>query len=157
MADWVDPTVKGNGKGFPRLVEPPAVKPRSNNPKNNVNVISLAYAGSNGINIHYQTPFGLGTSPTVRWGSRPWQLSNTATGVTDTYDRTPPCSLVDVTLCSQYFHNVQLKKRCELISRAISISVGICSSSWLDGQREIDIRGRWSGIIARAAYCGVLK
>jgi hypothetical protein len=25
--DWVDPTVNGNGKGFPRLVEPLAVQP----------------------------------------------------------------------------------------------------------------------------------
>jgi acid phosphatase len=26
VGDWVDPTINGNGKGFPRLVEPAAVK-----------------------------------------------------------------------------------------------------------------------------------
>ncbi|KAI1044178.1 hypothetical protein LB505_007437 [Fusarium chuoi] len=40
VGDWVDPTVNGNGKGFPRLVEPPAVKPGSSNPSNNVNLRS---------------------------------------------------------------------------------------------------------------------
>lgn len=79
VGDWVDGTVNGNGKGFPRLVEPPAVKPASKNPTNNINVISVAYAGS-GVNIHYQTPFGLGTNPEVKWGSSPNALVNTQTG-----------------------------------------------------------------------------
>ncbi|KAF7193734.1 Acid phosphatase [Pseudocercospora fuligena] len=108
VGDWVDSTIKGNGKGFPRLVEPPAVKPKSSKPTNNVNVIQLSYAGD-GINIHYQTPFGLGVPPSVHWGTSSKSLSKVAYGATDTYDRTPPCSMVAVTLCSQYFHNVQIK------------------------------------------------
>jgi hypothetical protein len=36
IGDWVDQTVNGNGKGFPRLTEPPAVKPKSSKPTNNV-------------------------------------------------------------------------------------------------------------------------
>ncbi|RFU33816.1 hypothetical protein B7463_g2499, partial [Scytalidium lignicola] len=107
VGDWVDPTVNGNGKGFPRLVEPPAVVPASANPTNNINVISLAYLPK-GINIHYQTPFGLGEAPSVSWGGSATSLSNKATGNTHTYDRTPPCSDVAVTQCSQFFHEVQL-------------------------------------------------
>ena len=34
VGHWVDPTVNGNGKGFPRLVEPPAVMPAKKNPIN---------------------------------------------------------------------------------------------------------------------------
>ncbi|KAF2764997.1 Metallo-dependent phosphatase [Teratosphaeria nubilosa] len=88
VSDWVDQTVNGNGKGFPRLVEPPAVKPASSQPSSNVNVLSLSYI-PNGINIHYQTPFEMLTWPR--------------------YDRTPPCSLVVVTQCSQFFHDIQIK------------------------------------------------
>lgn len=87
IGDWVDPTVNGNGKGFPRLVEPPAVKPANSTPSNNVNVISLSYAGAGGVNIHYQTPFGLGVAPSVQWGVHKGNLSSTATGATDTYRR----------------------------------------------------------------------
>lgn len=92
VGDWTDPTVNGNGKGFVRLVEPPAVKPASSNPTNNVNVISLAYV-PNGINIHYQTPFGLGEAPSVVWGTSASDLSNTATGksVTYYYPQLTPC------------------------------------------------------------------
>jgi len=43
VGDWIDPTINGNGKGFPRLVEPPAVVPSSSNPTNNINVIALSY------------------------------------------------------------------------------------------------------------------
>ncbi|KAF4449376.1 acid phosphatase [Fusarium austroafricanum] len=108
VGDWVDPSVNGNGKGFPRLVEPPAVKPGSANPKNNVNVISLAYTPS-GINIHYQTPFGLGVAPSVQWGTSASALNNKATGSSTTYDRTPPCSSIKaVTQCNQFFHDVQI-------------------------------------------------
>ncbi|BDD62549.1 hypothetical protein MAP00_007518 [Monascus purpureus] len=107
VGDWVDPTVKGNGKGYPRLVEAPAVKPASENPTNNVNVISLSYL-PNGIHIHYQTPFGLGVAPSVKWGSNPYSLDKVATGFTHTYDRTPPCSAAAVTQCSQFFHEVSL-------------------------------------------------
>lgn len=84
VGDWVDPTINGNGKGFPRLVEPPAVKPASANPTNNVNVISLSYL-PRGMHIHYQTPFGLGASPSVKWGKHPKHLNGTARGVSHTY------------------------------------------------------------------------
>ncbi|KAF9773999.1 hypothetical protein IL306_008072 [Fusarium sp. DS 682] len=116
IGDWVDPTINGNGKGFPRLVEPPAVKPASANPTNNINVISPSYIPAKrggttvGINIHYQTPFGLGVAPLVHWGTSPSVLNNLATGSSVTYGRTPPCSLINViTQCSQFFHNVQIE------------------------------------------------
>lgn len=83
VGDWVDPTINGNGKGFVRIVEPPAVKPNSSHPTNNVNVISLSYI-PDGIHIHYQTPFGLGKSPTVNWGTSPNRLHNIARGTTHT-------------------------------------------------------------------------
>lgn len=83
IGDWVDQTVKGNGKGFPRLVEPPAVKPASKSPTNNVNVISYSYVPG-GMNIHFQTPFGLGQPPTVKWGASKSALTNTATGTSNT-------------------------------------------------------------------------
>jgi acid phosphatase len=79
IGDWVDQTVKGNGKGFPRLVEQPAVKPKSDKPTNNVNVISLAWVPG-GVNIHYQTPYGLGEAPSVKWGTSESSLTKTATG-----------------------------------------------------------------------------
>jgi hypothetical protein len=84
VGDWVNPSVNGNGKGFPRLVEPPAVKPATSNPLNNVNVIALSYI-PNGINIHYQTPFGLGEAPSVQWGASHTDLGNQATGYSHTY------------------------------------------------------------------------
>jgi hypothetical protein len=84
IADWVDPTINGNGKGFPRLVEPPAVKPAAANPTNNVNVISLSYLPK-GIHIHYQTPYGLGVAPSVKWGEEPQTLNKFAKGYTHTY------------------------------------------------------------------------
>jgi len=107
VGDWVDPTVKGNGKGFPRLVESPAVKPASNNPTNNINVVSLSYL-PNGINIHFQTPFGLTTAPTVYWGEQQDDICNEATGSSNTYGRTPSCSVAPVTQCSEFFHDVQI-------------------------------------------------
>ena len=84
VGDWVDPTINGNGKGFPRLVEPPAVKPATANPRNNVNVISLSYIPT-GMHIHYQTPFGLGKLPAVKWGKSPQNLNSTALGYSHTY------------------------------------------------------------------------
>ncbi|KAJ6151267.1 hypothetical protein N7470_007861 [Penicillium chermesinum] len=108
VGDWVDPTVNGNGKGFTRLVEPPAVKPKSTHPTNNVNVISLSYI-PNGMHVHYQTPFGLGKPPTVKWGTSRHKLNNVAHGYTHTYDRTPACSQYKaITQCSQFFHEVSL-------------------------------------------------
>jgi acid phosphatase len=83
VGDWVDPTVNGNGKGFPRLVEPPAVKPGRANPTNNVNVISLSYV-PDGIHIHYQTPFGLGRAPEVKYGEHPKSLNKVASGFSHT-------------------------------------------------------------------------
>ena len=84
MVPGVDPTVNGNGKGFPRLVEAPAVVPASTNPTNNINVISLSYLPT-GVNIHYQTPFGLGASPLVTWGTSATDLCNKASGISHTY------------------------------------------------------------------------
>ena len=107
VGDWVDSTVNGNGKGFPRLVEPPAVKPASSSVTNNVNVVSLSYV-PNGMNIHFETPFGLDGAPTINWGTSETDLCYSSSGQTKSYDRTPPCSAVVVTQCSQYFHNVQL-------------------------------------------------
>ncbi|KAF5648635.1 acid phosphatase [Fusarium sp. NRRL 52700] len=116
IGDWVDHTVKGSpNHGFIRLVEPPAVQPGYVNATNNVNVISLSYIPAQpgeqtvGINIHYQTPFGLGGAPSVNWGTSSSCLNKTTPGFTVTYDRTPPCSLVAVTQCSQFFHNVQIE------------------------------------------------
>lgn len=107
IGDWVDQTINGNGKGFPRLKESPAVQPSVGNPKNNINVISLAYVPG-GVNIHFQTPFGIGVNPTVVYGKDKNSMSTIASGKTTTYDRTPPCSLVAVTQCSQFFHDVQI-------------------------------------------------
>jgi acid phosphatase len=83
IGDWVDPTINGNGKGFPRLVEPPAVVPSSSKPTNNINVIALSYIPQ-GINIHYQTPFGLGVAPSVSWGTSATDLDSHATGTSHT-------------------------------------------------------------------------
>ena len=69
---------------FPRLVEPPAVTPKHKNPSNNVNVISLAYVPG-GINIHYQTPFGLGEVPSVWWGEDAKKLGKLAKGYSHRY------------------------------------------------------------------------
>ena len=99
IGDWVDQTIQGNGKGFPRLIESPAVTPANKTPTNNINVISLAYLPT-GINIHFQTPFGLSGAPSVKWGQTSSDLSKTVTGNTTTYDRTPPCSQVVVTQVS---------------------------------------------------------
>ena len=88
VGDWVDQSPQGNGKGYPRLVEPPAVKPASKAPTNNINVISLSYM-PNGINVHFQTPFGLGNAPTILYGTKKNKLNIEATGSSATYDRTP--------------------------------------------------------------------
>ncbi|TKA65427.1 Acid phosphatase [Friedmanniomyces simplex] len=108
VADWVDPDPNGNGKGFIRLVEPPAVKPKNSKPTNNINVISTAFVPG-GITVHYQTPFGLGEAPAVKYGPKKNDLCYTAQGASITYGRTPSCSAIkDVTQCSEFFHNVQL-------------------------------------------------
>lgn len=84
IGDWVDPTVNGDGTGFLRVVEPPAVKPASASPKNNINVISTSYIPG-GISVHYQTPFGLGEAPTVHYGPSANDLCYTAHGLSSTY------------------------------------------------------------------------
>lgn len=98
IADWADQTVNGNGNGFPRLNEPPAVWPSSENPTNNINTIALAWAPDspifivdalsyvpNGINIHFSTPFGIGAEPCVNWGTSPYELHTNVKGATKTY------------------------------------------------------------------------
>ncbi|KAI7371250.1 Acid [Hortaea werneckii] len=108
VGDWVDNSINGNGKGYKRLTEPPAVKPKTANATNNVNVISLAYVPG-GMNIHYQTPFGLGEAPCISYGIFPHALSHVATGKSHTYGRTPSCSQIEaVTQCNEYFHDVQI-------------------------------------------------
>lgn len=105
--DWNDQTINGDGKGFMRLSEPAAVQPSGDDPTNNINVISLAYLPE-GINIHYQTPFGLDDDPKVAWGTSSNHLKHTTSGHTRSYDRTPPCSLRPITQCSEFYHDVQL-------------------------------------------------
>ena len=83
IADWSDQTVSGDGKGFVRLNEPPAVWPSSANATNNINTIALAYI-PNGMNVHFSTPFGIGTDPVVYWGASRDALNNTVTGNTTT-------------------------------------------------------------------------
>lgn len=50
----MDQSINGvPGKGFLRLVEPPAVTLTSPNATNNVNAISLSYI-PNGVNVHFE-------------------------------------------------------------------------------------------------------
>ena len=86
IADPVDKTVNGDGTGFPRLYEAPAVEPELGTlPTNNINVISLAYtAGGVGMNVHFQTPYGIGGPPCVNWGTDPTNLDQTTKGWTAT-------------------------------------------------------------------------
>ncbi|KAK9463200.1 acid phosphatase [Lipomyces oligophaga] len=108
IGDWVDQTINGNGKGFARLYEPPAVKPGYSNPTNNINVIQTSFL-PDGMNVRFQTPFGLGRAPAVKYGTSKHKLSHTAYGSTITYDRTPSCGLTGkVTMCSEFFHDVQI-------------------------------------------------
>lgn len=84
VGDWVDASVNGvEGSGFPRLVEPPAVTPASENPTNNINVISLSYI-PNGVSVHFQTPFGLDEDPTIHWGEASTNLTCMTKGKTST-------------------------------------------------------------------------
>ena len=81
IGDWVDQTVNGNGMGFPRLVEPPAVQPYSDGPTNNINVIQLSWVPG-GMNVHFQTPFGIGGVPCVYYGTSETAMNNVAKGAT---------------------------------------------------------------------------
>ena len=83
VGDWADQTVNGNGKGFPRLNEPPAVWPTSWNATNNINTIALAYVPG-GMNVHFSTPYGIGAVPCVYYSTDPSNLSNVAKGATKT-------------------------------------------------------------------------
>lgn len=84
ISDTVNPSLTFNGSGLPRLTEPPAVRPPPGvNVTNNINVISMSYIPG-GMNIHFQTPFGLGTDASVHWGTDPDKLSNIAKGQTKT-------------------------------------------------------------------------
>ena len=81
FGDILDPTINGNGKGLVRLSEPPAVSPPLGvHPTNNINVISMGYVPT-GMNIHFQTPFGIGGDPVVHWGMDK-TLGQSSTGVT---------------------------------------------------------------------------
>ncbi|GAA5979964.1 hypothetical protein JCM10908_001483 [Rhodotorula pacifica] len=111
VGDWLDQTVQGSGKGYTRLYKDPAVLPAANvsvlDIKNNINVISTSFLPG-GINVHFQTPFGIGSDPIVKWGYSADKVNNTAQGNTTFYDRTPPCSMMLATQCSSYFHNVEI-------------------------------------------------
>ena len=86
IADLVDHTVNGNAStpGFKRLWEAPAVMPPSGQTvMNNINVISLSYIPG-GMNIHFQTPHGIGGEACVDWGEAPGQLWTNTKGTTTT-------------------------------------------------------------------------
>lgn len=85
IMDPVDQTVNGDGKGYPRLYEAPAVEPVIGTvPTNNINVINMAYVPG-GMNIHFQTPYGIGCAPYVKYSTDPTSLDQTAYGWTSTY------------------------------------------------------------------------
>lgn len=82
IADPVNPTLTYNGTGLPRLSEPPAVRPPpGSNPTNNINVIALSYIPG-GMNVHFQTPFGLDGEACVNWGTDKNNLSTNTKGNT---------------------------------------------------------------------------
>lgn len=83
IADWADQTVNGNGKGFPRLNEPPAVWPTDINPTNNINKIAMAYVPG-GMNIHFSTPYGIGGEPCVNYGTDMYNMNTNVKGYTTT-------------------------------------------------------------------------
>jgi len=84
IGDLSDQTVQGNGKGYKRLRMPPAVTPAPGSTvTNNINVISTAFFPG-GVNVHFQTPFGIGCDPVVYWGEDPKKLKKKATGFTHT-------------------------------------------------------------------------
>ena len=83
IADWADQTVNGNGKGFPRLNEPPAVWPAAVNPTNNINKIAMAYVPG-GMNIHFSTPYGIGGEPCVDYGTDQYNMNTNVKGTTVT-------------------------------------------------------------------------
>ena len=98
IGDWVDNSINGNGKGFTRLAMPPAVQPGPESPTNNINVISLSYMPT-GVNVHFQTPFGLSSEPEVLWGISPDSLTMSTTGITRTYVFYGNCSSYTRFIC----------------------------------------------------------
>lgn len=82
IGDLVDHSVKGNGTGYRRLREPPAVRPHGE-VTNNINVISTAF-WPGGMNIHFQTPFGIGEDPRIFYGESKDKLKRVAKGTTHT-------------------------------------------------------------------------
>ena len=84
-ADPGDQTINGNGVGYPRLWEAPAVYPApGSKPTNNINVIALSYLPT-GMTIHFQTPFGIGDDPCIYWGASANNMHNKSTGWTERY------------------------------------------------------------------------
>ena len=84
IMDPTDQTISGNGQGYIRLWEAPAVMPIPGNPiTNNINIISLSYLPG-GMNVHFSTPFGIGGNPVVNWGTDVLSLTNSTTGYTHT-------------------------------------------------------------------------
>ena len=82
-SDPLDPTAAGNGKGFPRVYEPPAVSPPPGTKiTNNINIINLAYVPG-GMNIHFSTPYDIAGTACVDWGTSPDQLSTNTKGYTN--------------------------------------------------------------------------
>lgn len=85
FGDPVNPTLDGSKGGYPRLWEPPAVTPPPGNTvTNNINVISSALFPG-GINIHFQTPFGIGCDPVIEWGESKDKLKKKSKGKTTTW------------------------------------------------------------------------
>lgn len=84
VGDPFNPTLDASKGGFPRLYEPPAVSPPPGAVvTNNINVISTALFPG-GVNVHFQTSFGIGGAPVVKYGRDPKQLDQEATGTTHT-------------------------------------------------------------------------
>jgi acid phosphatase len=82
VGDPVNPTLDGSKGGFPRLWEAPAVTPPPGvKVSNNINVISTALFPG-GVNVHFQTPFGIGGAPKVKFGCDPKNLDQEAEGST---------------------------------------------------------------------------
>ena len=83
-SDPGDQTLEGNGLGFPRLYQHPAVQPLPGaTVTNNINVISLSYLPQ-GMTVHFQTSFGIDGEPCIWWGTVPDQLNNNTKGWTET-------------------------------------------------------------------------
>lgn len=84
IGDPANPTLDASKGGYPRLWEPPAVSPPPGVAvTNNINVISTALFPG-GVNVHFQTPYGIGGRPVVKYGKHPHELDQEATGTTHT-------------------------------------------------------------------------